>query len=235
LDEISIEIGKRIRNFRKAKKMTIQELADQIYKSKATVSKYEKGEIVIDIVTLYNVAKALGIHVEQLLYCEPSRVESQIDGKKPAFFQGASQFYSYIYDGRTNKLIRCVIDVLSETEENSYKVMLYMNIDSYENYQKCENAYWGYIEHYDVLTNIILRNQATPMEQITISVLASFLDSPTKWGLMFGISSRPVMPIAAKMLLSKKPLKEDQGLIDQLTISKEDIRIMKMYNMLAIT
>jgi len=86
LDEISIEIGKRIRNFRKAKKMTIQELADQIYKSKATVSKYEKGEIVIDIVTLYNVAKALGIHVEQLLYCEPSPVESQIDGKKPAFF-----------------------------------------------------------------------------------------------------------------------------------------------------
>jgi len=110
-----------------------------------------------------------------------------------------------------------------------------MNIDSYENYQKCENTYWGYIEHYDVLTNIILRNQATPMEQITISVLASFLDSPTKWGLMFGISSQPVMPIAAKMLLSKKPLKEDQRLIDQLTISKEDIRIMKMYNMLAIT
>ncbi|AKN31970.1 XRE family transcriptional regulator [Clostridium carboxidivorans P7] len=235
MEEISIEIGKRIRSFRKAKKMTIQELADQIYKSKATVSKYEKGEIVIDIVTLYNVAKVLRIHVDQLLYCEPNGVEIQIEGKKPAFFQGSSQFYSYIYDGRANKLIRCVMDVLSKTEENRYKVMLYMNIESYENYQECENTYGGYIEHYDALTNIILRNQATPMEQITISMLASFMDSQTKWGLMFGISSRPLMPIAAKMLLSKKPLKQDQKLIDKLTISKEDIRIMKMYNMLAIT
>ncbi|NMM63373.1 helix-turn-helix transcriptional regulator [Clostridium sp. P21] len=235
MEQISIEVGKRIRNFRKAKKMTIKELADQIYKSKATVSKYEKGEIVIDIVTLYNIAKVLRIQVDQLFCYEPSCIESQVTGKKPAFFQGSSQFYSYIYDGRANKLIRCVIDVLSKTEENRYKVMLYMNIDSYENYQECENTYGGYIEHYDALTNIILRNQATPMEQIIISMLASFMDSSIKWGLMFGISSRPVMPIAAKMLISKKALKEDQGLIDQLTISKEDIRIMKMYNMLAIT
>ncbi|SDE36842.1 helix-turn-helix domain-containing protein [Sporomusa acidovorans] len=234
MNEVAVEIGNRIRNFRKGKDITIQELSDKICKSKATVSKYEKGEIVIDIVTLYDIATALGVHVEQLLYCPPSQAQIQSDGIKPAFFRNSSQFYSYIYDGRTNKLIRCVFDVLSKTDESSYKVMLYMNIDSYENYQNCENTYWGYIEHYDVLTNIILKNQASPVEQITISVLASFLDSPTKWGLMFGISSRPVMPIAVKMLFSKKQLKEDKDLIEQLRVSKEDIRIMKMYNMFAI-
>jgi hypothetical protein len=215
--------------------MTIQELADQIYKSKATVSKYEKGEIVMDIVTLCNVAKTLKVNIDQLLCSEDSHADIQIDSKKPTFFRGSSQFYAYAYDGRTNKLISCVIDVLSKTEENRYKTMLYMNIDSYENYQKCENTYRGYIEHYDALTNIILRNQATPMEQFTINMLASFMDSPTKWGLACGISSRPLMPIAVKMLISKEPLKEDQCLIDQLTISKDDIRLMKLYNMLAIT
>ena len=38
-------VGQRIQFFRKLKGFTQQQLADAIGKSKATVSKYEKGEI----------------------------------------------------------------------------------------------------------------------------------------------------------------------------------------------
>ncbi|WP_170100232.1 hypothetical protein [Trichococcus patagoniensis] len=55
----------------------------------------------------------------------------------------------------------------------------------------------------------LLRNQDTYMEQVTISILASFLDADTKWSLFFGLSSHPIMPIAVKMLFSRPPLKED--------------------------
>lgn len=235
MSEINTEIGKIIRNFRKKRKMTIEELSKIINKSKATVSKYEKGEIVIDIVTLYDIADALQVHVEQLLYCRPERTSISEKGKNPAFFSGLSQFYSYVFDGRANRIIRCVFDVLSEAGESRYKIMMYMNFKDYSNYQNCENTYWGYIEHYDALTNILMRNQDTPMEQVTASILASFLDSDTKWGLFFGISSRPMMPIAVKMLFSKKILKEDEALIKQLKISKEDIRLLKLYNMISVT
>ncbi|GAB6179665.1 hypothetical protein JCM14036_09840 [Desulfotomaculum defluvii] len=207
MSEINIEIGKRVRNFRKMRKMTIAELAQIISKSKATVSKYEKGEIVLDIVTLYDIANALQVHVEQLLYCRPERTAISTKGKNPAFFNGISQFYSYVFDGRSNQLVRCVFDVLSESGESRYKIMMYMNFKDYDNYQNCENTYWGYIEHYDALTNIYMKNQDTPMEQVTISILASFLDSNTKWGLFFGISSRPMMPIAVKMLFFQKDIK----------------------------
>lgn len=235
MSEISIEIGKRIRNFRKKRKMTIEELARIICKSKATVSKYEKGEIVVDIVTLYDIADALQLHVEQLLYCKPERTAISAEGKNPAFFNGLSQFYSYVFDGRTNQIMKCVFDVLSESGESRYKIMMYMNFKDYNNYQNCENTYWGYIEHYDALTNIFMKNQDTPMEQITISILASFLDSDTKWGLFFGLSSRPMMPIAVKMLFSKKILKIDETLMKQLKVSREDIRLLKLYNMLSVT
>ncbi len=235
MSEISIEIGKRVRNLRKKRKMTIEELSKIINKSKATVSKYEKGEIVTDIVTLYDIADALQVHVEQLLYCKPERTRISAQSKNPAFFSGLSQFYSYVFDGRTNRIIRCVFDVLSEAGESRYKIMMYMNFKDYENYQNCENTYWGYIEHYDALTNILMKNQDTPMEQVTASILASFLDSDTKWGLFFGISSRPMMPIAVKMLFSKKMLKEDETLIKMLKVSKEDIRLLKLYNMLSVT
>lgn len=235
MSEISIEIGKRIRNFRKKRNMTIEELSGHINKCKATVSKYEKGEIVIDIVTLYNIADALQVHVEQLLYCGPERTEISTSGKKPAFFNGVSQFYSYLFDGRSNRIIRCVFDVLSEAGESGYKIMMYMNFKDFDNYQNCENTYWGYIKHYDALTNILMTNQDTPMEHVTATILASFLDSNTKWGLFFGISSRPMMPIAIKMLFSKKLLKEDENLIKQLKVSREDIRLLKLYNMLSVT
>lgn len=235
MSEISIEIGKRIRNFRKKRKMTIEELSGIINKSKATVSKYEKGEIVIDVVTLYDIASALQVHIEQLLYCRVESASISEKVKNPAFFSGLSQFYSYIFDGRTNQINRCVFDVLSQAGESRFKIMMYMNFKDYSNYQNSENTYWGYIEHYDALTNIFMKNQDTPMEQVTVSILASFLDSDTKWGLFFGISSRPMMPIAVKMLFSKKILKEDEELIKQLKVSKEDIRLLKLYNMLSVT
>ncbi|AKN32732.1 XRE family transcriptional regulator [Clostridium carboxidivorans P7] len=236
INELTCEIGKKIRNCRKSKNITMQQLADIIHKSKASVSKYEKGDIVVDIVTLYDIAAALNIHIEQLLYSQPVpniTLENKVFCSQ--FFSNATHFYSYYFDGRNNKIVRSAMDILSEVEPNIYKVMLYMNFKEYENYQICENTYYGFIEHHNVLTNILLKNQATAIEQITISILADFLDSPTKWGLMFGISSRPIMPIALKILFSQKPLKENNELKKLLQVSKEDIRNLKMYNMFIAT
>lgn len=131
--------------------------------------------------------------------------------------------------------MRCVFDVLSKTDERKYKIMMYMNFEDFDNYKNCENTYWGYIEHYDAVTNIALTNQDMPMEKASAQILASYLDSDKKWGLFNGFSSRPMMPIAAKMLFSKKKLKEDEELIRSLKISKDDIRLMKLYNMMAVT
>jgi transcriptional regulator with XRE-family HTH domain len=235
MNNINQEVGKKIRAFRKGKGMSVQQLADTIYKSKATVSKYETGDIAIDLVTLYKIADALNIQVEQLLYIEPRKATSLLNNIPSTFFKNSARFYSYFYDGRNNKLVKCVIDILAQADTNSYKTMLYMNVKDFNIYQECENTYWGYTEHYDTLTTIILKNQATPLENITINILASFLESEKKWGLMSGVSFRPFMPIALKMLFSKMPLTENQELINELKISKHDIRIMKMFNMLSIT
>lgn len=235
MQNINAEIGKRIRNFRKMRNMTLENLSRIICKNKSTISKYEKGEIVIDIITLYEIANALQVHVEQLLYCIPQSSEVKSTTIKPAFFNGVSQFYAYLFDGRANKIIRCVFDVLSETDDGQYKIMMYMNFKDYNSYQDCETTYWGYMEHYDALTNIMLTNQNTPMEKASAHILASYLESNTKWGLFTGISSRPMMPIAIKMLFSKQHLEEDESLIRQLKVSKEDIRLLKLYNMLSVT
>lgn len=234
MDNINQEIGKRICIFRKSRNLTMEDLAKIIFKSKSTISKYEKGEITTDIVTLYEIAAALEISIEQLLYYPKERIVPVTGKTVPAFFKDTSQFYSYIYDGRCNKLVRCVFDVLFEMENNQYKIMMYMNFKDYDTYQNCENTYWGYIEHYDALTNIQLTNQDSPIEKASVQILASYLDSQTKWGLFNGFSSRPMMPVATKMLFSKKPIVEDDELIRELKINREDIRMFKLYNMFSV-
>ena len=66
--------GKAIRTFRKKNKLTVQELADRICKSKATVSKYESGIRRLDVVEVFDICKALGINMTDII----SIMESEI-------------------------------------------------------------------------------------------------------------------------------------------------------------
>ena len=104
---INDEIGKKIRRLRKNRGITLEELSSLIHKSKSTISKYEKGEISIDIETLYDISSALDVFITELIYYPEGSV---ISNKKdlPLFFKDSQHFYSYLFDGRANRLIRCV-------------------------------------------------------------------------------------------------------------------------------
>lgn len=234
MSTISIEIGNKIRQFRQSRKMTLDELAIIIHKSRATLSKYERGEISIDIDTLYELADALHVRTEQLLYTPVSEKHPQQREIVPAFFQDVDRFYCYYFDGRIGKLVRSAFDVFSRIDVNQYKIAMYMNFKDLAHYQQAENTYWGYMEHFDALTLIELTNQSNPMEKASLQVLASFLDADSKWGLWNGVSSRPLMPVATKMLLTKKLLTEDAALVRELKISRDDIHRMKYYNMFSV-
>lgn len=155
-DYIAQEIGAKIRYFRKKKGMTIQELADIILKGKSAVSKYENGQIIIDIVTLYDIAEVLGVHAEQFMYSKPPAKFTFTSAKVTAFFRNFTQFYMFFFDGRNNTLNRSIIDVYSPT---------------------CENTYWGFLRRYDTLSSLELHNRDKPIEILIINLMASFLDS----------------------------------------------------------
>ena len=61
------KIGKFIKNERKAKKMTQEELANKIFVSEKTVSKWENGKGIPDTNTLPKLCEALGFTVNELL------------------------------------------------------------------------------------------------------------------------------------------------------------------------
>lgn len=233
---IDEQLGVKIKHFRRKNKLTLAELGDRINKSESTISKYEKGVISLDVYTLYEIATALNVDIQQLLIIQSKPSQDNLLSKDiPAFFNDIDRMYTYVFDGRTNELMRSVIDIYPANEEDELQsVYMYMNFTDFEAYQDCETTFKGHIYHYDAVTNIHLNNMDTQMEYASINVLASYQDAPTKWAKFNGLSSRPIMPVSSKMLLSKDIIKEDKALYERLKISKNDLRRMQQYNSFSV-
>ena len=77
MSSINIHVGKMIRKYRKAANLTLQQLADAIHKSRATICKYENGDISMDIETLYEISQVLQVSVPQLT--DIGRLQAEAD------------------------------------------------------------------------------------------------------------------------------------------------------------
>ncbi|WP_418378256.1 helix-turn-helix domain-containing protein [Acidaminococcus sp.] len=86
------EIGSKIKFYRIQKHMTIKDLAESICKSQATLYKYEKGQIALDLSVLYDIASALSIPVTALLYEPPLPKKEMSASIVPAFFLASHPF-----------------------------------------------------------------------------------------------------------------------------------------------
>ena len=108
---------------------------------------------------------------------------------------------------------------------------MYMNVKDLARYQICESTFRGTLTHYEAFSAMLFENNDMPMDKYQIGIPQPYMDDDRKWVLTYGISCRPLMPSAAKRLLSKTPLPIDKALVQELMISKEDVRLMKHYNM----
>ena len=121
MSKINQHIGSRIRSFRKAQNLTLQQLADMIHKSRASLSKYENGEITLDVETLYEISQALGVEMNRLTDFQdskPAPLPIQPTSMNRSPFYQAEQLYFYFYDGRYNRLKDGIINIHKRDDDN---------------------------------------------------------------------------------------------------------------------
>lgn len=228
MDNVPILVGRRIRLYRQAKKISLSEFSERIHKSKSTLSKYENGEISMDLDTLFEIAEALSVSPTQLIGIEIPEKK----GEKREI-NGVKRQYMYIFDGKTNKITRSLLEIYDNGEKNPPVTMFY-NIPSFDSMHKCKSLYYGTIYEHDYLTNYSMQNQVNEMESVFMCTVKSFELSEHRIGLISGISSRNMLPICAKFVLTDKPVEEDDELKSMLMLSKEDLRLIKRFNMFVI-
>ena len=229
---VAEEIGAQIRYLRKIHHMSMEDLAKSICKTRSTISKYENGQIAIDVTTLYDIANALKVNVFDLMCRNEVETDHSLEYTDiPAFFRNVTQLHMYFFDGRVDRPQYTVIDIFPKDNSAMADVLMYMNVNNPAHYKVCESTFHGELSHYGTISNMLLQNDDMPMDLYQITIPSPYMDADYKWVLTYGISCRPLMPSAAKRLLSKQPLDINRELIHELKISKEDIRLMKHYNM----
>lgn len=230
MGEANHYVGQRIRFFRKLKGFTLQQLADAVGKSKATVSKYEKSEISIDIETLHEIAQALGVALGQLTdYAEPKAVSNRHARVGQGAFANADTIYVYQFDGNSLHLRESVLRILPGAEQN--KAEFYMDIDpGSEDWQNCASFYQGSVEYHSSVITFVLRNQCNEAEQIVIYLNTPFGREQETPGMLCGLSRQSLQPVAIRCVFSVRRLKLDEELRQRLTLSRQELHTVRRLN-----
>ena len=157
---IQLYVGENIKKIRLARGLSLEDVAARIYKSKSTVSKYERGSIAIDIATLEDIAEVLDVHPAQLLMT-PSQ-----EKRVPLTQLSLDEVYMFSYDGKEKRIIKSVIERYQTDESNRFSIHLYYDVQSKNELGDCVSFYQGFSTKYDVLENYTLENSRHPIEQI---------------------------------------------------------------------
>lgn len=208
MSEFTCYVGEQIRKYRKAGKLTLQDLADAIHKSRATVCKYESGEIAVDIETLYEISQVLQVSMTQLATYLP-KMEREVPGaldrnQKSPFFQ-ARRLYFYFYDGRYQRTKDGIIDIYEKTgEPGQYEATLSICSVS-ANGRSSEIFYTGKVLYSDMLIRFSFVNQYNPLEEDLLYIFNPLDLRDFTTGLLCGISSADLMPCAFKCVITLNP------------------------------
>ena len=237
MSQINQHIGSRIRNCRKARGLTLQQLADLIHKSRASVSKYETGEITLDIETLYDISAALDVDLSQLTDYRPAKPQavpvSLSHSSQSPFFQ-AQRLYFYFYDGRYNRLKDGVINI-RRTDDPSGNYEASLSISSVTaSGRSSEILYSGKVVYSDMLIRFSFVNQYNALEEDLLYIFNPLELRDFSEGLLCGISSADLMPCAFKCLVTLTPQEPTEELKKHLLITPKELRRWQKLNMLIV-
>lgn len=237
MSKINQHVGARIRMYRKEQGLTLQQLADCIHKSRASMSKYETGEITLDIETLYDISNALHVHVNQLTDYQEAVQEVKMPVMnrtlESPFFQ-AERLYFYFFDGRYNRLKDGIIDIYKhEDHPGNYDASL--TISAVTPTGRSSKVYYtGKVMYSDMLIRFSFVNQCNILEEDLLYIFNPLEIRDFTEGLLCGISSADLMPCAFKWLVTLTPQKMSEELKNQLLITKKELRRWQKLNMLIV-
>jgi len=229
---ISEKVGSKIRYFRKSRGMTIEQLARQIQKSKATMYKYESGQIPMDIDALSDIAQALQVDISYL-FDQP--LFQPIPAPHIPFFN-TSMLYAYYYNGRSKQVVTSLLTfAFKQNDSDTFDTSFYMNVPDIDAFDRAQYIYAGQLSAYDTVSYCMLQNLTLRVEKLIIQIVHPFQTSQYTWGLFQGLSDEPFAPMATKILLSKAPISSEELGEYPLTFTREELKIFKEKNALLLT
>ncbi len=223
MDNIKLAVGAKIRHYRKARGYTLVEFADKIHRSKSAVSKYERGEVSIDIETLDDISKALDVPLH-LLFGDGAPLH------KPLFSceqqdENKQVYYMYIYAGHKKAYVSRSVLLIGETTASGY-----MEAENEEEYQRCKYQYIGSVQRGSSFIRLFLQNPIHSQDVFIVDFPKPLNTQSVFFGFFVTLSIGVNFPIAAKCVISSFPIRSDVEIMEMLKFTKSEIDSFKKHN-----
>jgi transcriptional regulator with XRE-family HTH domain len=222
--------GERIRHYRKARRLTINELAIKIHKSKASIPKYERGQISLDISTLFDISKALNIDPVLLINYPHERKTELPKNRYP--FGNTDKLYMYNMMG--SKIYKSAIQLWESDSGSETMANLYYMVKDFDELEKCECFYEGNMHCYDNVLCFTFQNSMSHVENLLLNFFLPMRKFTGLTGLASGLGANTLLPTCSMVLLSPKPLSENEQLKKRLSISQDTVKNIKKNNLLTL-
>lgn len=193
---------KLLTEYRKSRGLTLEKLGEQIGKSKATISKYESGEIIPDILTVLEICNALHISLSQLFPIRTKNTSKNLDTNP----FNTNKLYLYYYT--ENILITSILELIEEPKK--IFVNFYNGIKNIHSYATNTSYYYeGILEFDKTIGYVSLQNptfEDSLLEKIQISFTKPWSQNFEMTNFFILALTPNMLPIVKKGIISVKPL-----------------------------
>ncbi|MCI8309855.1 MAG: helix-turn-helix transcriptional regulator, partial [Clostridia bacterium] len=220
------DFGERIKNYRIKKGLSQENIATSLGKSKAIVSRYEKGEVLPDARDISIICEELGIYEADLYENDTIRTTQHNKSKNPF---GTDKLYVYFnaYNFRTRKFAPDKYILELEQKQNICKAKF---VDYHDKRIYSE----GYLICNDEIAFAVMENYRPTSTRIDIPVIEINICNGTD-GLMlggyFGTNAK-CEPSLRKCYVSKKNVDFTDEMFEQLKLNENEQEILNKQNAL---
>lgn len=206
----NVSLGDTLREYRKIKGMTLQDVAEKVCKSKVTICKYENNEILPDFYTLLELCNVLNLNITD--FCQTA--ENEVDLDNP--FRSKKLF---VYYYTKDKLVESTVKL--EKTESQYKVKFYNGMSSknksYGYYYEGNLINDGNYSYFDLYSQNRFAN-----EKVQFIISVPWSESTEIYNGIYTGLTRNGLPVVKKMVISRRELNDFEKVDGNLRFSKEE-------------
>lgn len=210
------KFGQTFRMARKSKGITVNELALKIHKSNTTIYKYERDEVIPDILTVLEICNALEINFDDLTNKESLEINSETS------MNPFPNDELYLYYKNSNSETLAEMKLVLKSEGGFMKVYFYIS-------ESNTLFYVGTIESNLEIAFINLKNYYTinpRFEKVMLMINMQYSIDERKYGIIAGLKNDINTPMIKKCVILKHKIKEEEktDILKSVEMNKDELK-----------
>lgn len=223
MSDIYRDIGRKLRAYRRQRKLTIEAVGKKLNRSPATVSKYENGEIAISLDVLQDYCNLLNMDLAKILTFHS---EEDVVGEHERYSSIFIEMIWVYWYKHSEKMVHvgCI-----ECDNKTKKATFFHDVKNYKDVYDCDFIYHGDVHYSDHNIDFVFRNIGAPYDVISMRIPTMTRKKDYRIGMLFSTDFM-YRSVGIKCLLSEKTVRNEPFLIEKLRVNTKEIKMLREIN-----